>query len=173
MDTPPVSRSYLDFEGLGQLKGQARSDAQGALRQTAQQFEALFLQMTMKSMRDSVVKSDLIDTKNSDQFESLFDKEVSVQLSKRNRMGLADMIVRSLQKPQASASSVASAQAPSPSTADVLKARESQEPTGMALNPAPVGLSLLPAQKSFNDLPRPNAAMPIKAPRIDLEGGKP
>ena len=38
----PSTNSYLDFDGLGQLKGQARKDAKGALRETAQQFEALF-----------------------------------------------------------------------------------------------------------------------------------
>ena len=46
--TSSTTRSYLDFDGLGQLKGQARQDAKSALRETAQQFEALFLQMTMK-----------------------------------------------------------------------------------------------------------------------------
>jgi flagellar protein FlgJ len=47
-----TTSSYLDFDGLGQLKGQARQDAKSAIRETAQQFEALFLQMMMKSMRE-------------------------------------------------------------------------------------------------------------------------
>ena len=50
----PSPNSYLDFDGLGQLKGQARTDAKSAIKETAQQFEALFLQMMMKSMRDSI-----------------------------------------------------------------------------------------------------------------------
>jgi Rod binding domain-containing protein len=163
MDAQPVSRSYLDFEGLGQLKGQARTDSQGALRQTAQQFEALFLQMTMKSMRESVVKSDLIESNTSDQFESMFDKEVSVQLSKRNSMGLADMLVKSLEARQAS----------TPATADVLKARETSAQNAIALNPAQVGLSLQAATKAMNELPRPPGAMLLTAPKRSLNGGTP
>jgi Rod binding domain-containing protein len=166
MEAQPVSRSYLDFEGLGQLKGQARTDSKGALRQTAQQFEALFLQMTMKSMRESVVKSDLIESNTSDQFESMFDKEVSVQLSKRNSMGLADMLVKSLEARQAS----------TPATADVLKARDAaaqSAPTGIALNPAQVGLSLQAAKKAMNDLPRPQGAMLLTVPKRSINGGTP
>ena len=163
MDAQPVSRSYLDFEGLGQLKGQARTDSQGALRQTAQQFEALFLQMTMKSMRDSVVKSDLIESSTSDQFESMFDKEVSVQLSKRNSMGLADMLVKSLEARQAS----------TPVTADVLKARDPAAQAGMALNPAQLGMPLQAAKKLMNDLPRPQGAMLLTTPKRSINGGTP
>jgi Rod binding domain-containing protein len=163
MDAQPVSRSYLDFEGLGQLKGQARADSKSALRQTAQQFEALFLQMTMKSMRDSVIKSDLIESNTSDQFESMFDKEVSVQLSKRNSMGLADMLVKSLESRQAS----------TPVTADVLKSRDPAGQAGMALNPAQLGMPLQAAKKLMNDLPRPQGAMLLTAPKRSINGGTP
>ena len=163
MDSQPVSRSYLDFEGLGQLKGQARTDSKGALRQTAQQFEALFLQMTMKSMRESVVKSDLIESNTSDQFESMFDKEVSVQLSKRNSMGLADMLVKSLEARQAS----------TPATAEVLKAHDARAQEAMALNPAQLGLSLQSAKKAMNELPRPQGAMLLTAPKRGINGGTP
>jgi peptidoglycan hydrolase FlgJ len=163
MDAQPVSRSYLDFDGLGQLKGQARTDSKGALRETAQQFEALFLQMTMKSMRESVVKSDLIESNTSDQFESMFDKEVSVQLSKRNSMGLADMLVKSLEARQAS----------TPATADVLKARDTSAQAGIALNPAQLGVPLQAAKKLLHDLPRPNGAMLLTAPKKAINGGMP
>jgi peptidoglycan hydrolase FlgJ len=163
MDAQPVSRSYLDFEGLGQLKGQARTDSKGALRQTAQQFEALFLQMTMKSMRESVVKSDLIESNTTDQFESMFDKEVSVQLSKRNSMGLADMLVKSLEARQAS----------TPATADVLKARDTSNQPGIPLNPAQLGMPLQAAKKLMNDLPRPNGAMLLSPPKKTIDGGTP
>lgn len=163
MDSQPVSRSYLDFEGLGQLKGQARADSKGALRQTAQQFEALFLQMTMKSMRDSVVKSDLIESTTSDQFESMFDKEVSVQLAKRNSMGLADMLVKSLEARQAS----------TPVTADVLKARDPAAQAAMPLTTEQLGVPLQAAKKLMNDLPRPQGAMLLTAPKRTLNGGTP
>ena len=133
----PSTNSYLDFDGLGQLKGQARKDAKGALRETAQQFEALFLQMMMKSMRESIVKSEMSESNTMETFEGMFDKEVSVQLAKKNSMGLADMLVKNLEQQQANIAT----------TADILKQR--QDPAafnaaakGMALNPKAMGMSL-------------------------------
>ena len=108
--TSSASNSYLDFQGLGELKGQAQQDEQGALRKTAEHFEGLFIQMMMKSMRDanSEMKSDLVQSDAGDQFESMFDKELSVQMAKRNSMGFADMLVNQLSKngPQKDASAL-------------------------------------------------------------------
>ena len=83
---PPASAaaltgSYLDFGALGKLKGQARSDAKSATREAAQQFEALFLQMMLKSMRDASVKSDLNESAAKDTFEAMFDKEISLAMA--------------------------------------------------------------------------------------------
>ena len=108
------TRSYLDFEGLGQLKGQARQDAKSATRETAQQFEAMFIQMMMKSMRESVMKSDLSENAPLETYQGMFDKEVSMQLAKRNSMGLADMLFKNLEQMEADKMS----------TADILKMRE-------------------------------------------------
>ena len=112
------TRSYLDFEGLGQLKGQARQDSKAAMRETAQQFEAFFLQSMMKSMRDAIVKSDLSENPTLDTYQSMFDKEISVQMAKRNSVGLADMIVKSLEQQQAS----------TVTTSEMLKTSTSSDP---------------------------------------------
>jgi Rod binding domain-containing protein len=108
------TRSYLDFEGLGQLKGQARQDAKAATRETAQQFESMFIQMMMKSMRESVMKSDLSENAPLETYQGMFDKEVSMQLAKRNSIGLADMLVKNLEQMEAAKIS----------TAEILKMRE-------------------------------------------------
>ena len=89
-----MTGSYLDFDGLSKLKGQARTDSKAATRETAQQFEAMFLQMMMKSMRDATPKSELNESSATETFEAMFDKEVSVAMSKRNALGLADMLVK-------------------------------------------------------------------------------
>ena len=81
--------SYLDFDALGRLKGKAAKDGKSAARETAQQFEALFLQMMMKSMRDASFKSDLVESQAKDTFEGMFDKEVSLAMAKKNtNMGI-------------------------------------------------------------------------------------
>jgi len=69
--------------------------------------------MMLKSMRESTVKSDLVESSGAETFEAMFDKEVSVQLSKRNMMGVADMLVESQSRQMAQ-----------PSTAELLQSRE-------------------------------------------------
>ncbi len=96
------STSYLDFNGLGELRGRAKQNDPAALKQAAKHFEGAFIQMMLKSMRDAnnVMKSDLIKSDAIDTFQDMFDKELSTQMASRNSMGVADMLVRQL-SPQA------------------------------------------------------------------------
>lgn len=142
--------SYHDFSGLQGLKGRAREDGQGetALRAAAQQFESMFLQEMMRSMRQATIKSDLLESNAVDTFEGMFDKEVSMQMAKRGGMGLADMMVQQMKKnlPEA------------PSTSDVLKGREA---AGHA-----VGLPLVrPSKPHELNTPREQPGLPLAGPK--------
>jgi peptidoglycan hydrolase FlgJ len=90
--------SYLDFGGLGELRGRAQQNDPTALKQAAKHFEGAFIQMMLKSMRDAnnVMKSDLIKSDAIDTFQDMFDKELSTQMANRNSLGVADMLVRQL-----------------------------------------------------------------------------
>lgn len=148
-----VSGSYLDFGGLGKLKGKAHADAKAATRETAQQFEAMFLQMMMKSMRDATPKSDLVESAGKETFEGMFDKEVSVSMAKRNTLGIADMLVKHMPDPGA----------PQPSTAAMLEARGAK---GMSLKaPAPQAMSLQAPPPTLSALPRMGGPMAL-SPRL-------
>ena len=96
----PSARSYLDFSGLGELRGKAQQSQDSALRETAQQFEAMFIQMMLKSMREAVQKNDPMRSSQQETFEEMYDRELSVQLAKRNTLGVADMIVKSVERNQ-------------------------------------------------------------------------
>jgi flagellar protein FlgJ len=160
VNTTDTTRSYLDFEGLGQLRGQARKDGKAALRETAQQFEGMFLQMMLKSMREATVKSDLVESSGAETFEAMFDKEVSVQLSKRNMMGISDMLVQTQSRQMT---------AP-PSTEELLKAREAAA-KGFALQPPSKTYSLEPAAPMLNPLQRPGGPFALpKASDMNLKG---
>jgi Rod binding domain-containing protein len=91
-----ASSTYLDFNALTRLKGEAAQDPSKAIRQTSEQFEAYFIQQMMKTMRESIEKSDLIDGGNMDMYQDLMDKEVSLQMVKRGGMGLANMMERQM-----------------------------------------------------------------------------
>jgi len=161
------SGSYLDFSNLGRLKGQAAKDGKSAARETAQQFEALFLQMMMKSMRDASFKSDLVESQAKDTFEGMFDKEVSLAMAKKNSLGLADMLIKNMPDPAvqaANAKAIQDLQAQqSGSTASFLQARANAG-KGIPLAPAEVTpLSLRQADQPPLPLPRVGGAMPLSA----------
>jgi flagellar protein FlgJ len=137
MSTPvdtSTSRSYLDFSGLGELRGQAQQNQDKALKESAQQFEGLFIQMMMKSMREASTPMKDEDNESSarETFENMFDKEVSLAMAKRGAMGVADFMAKAVK------------QQTQPSTLDMLKAR-----SGMALHPKEPAMPMTtPAQDS-------------------------
>ena len=157
----PSARSYLDFSGLGELRGKAQQHDDSALRETAQQFEAMFIQMMLKSMRDAnnELKSDLVHSDAAETFEGMYDKEMSVKLSQRNALGLADSIVRNVQQRQTTMTA-----------AEALKQRGT---AGIALNPPVVALPLARGEAKSIPLTKPYIkplpVMPQLSPEVKHE----
>jgi flagellar protein FlgJ len=85
----------LDTQGLGDLKRSAKAGSADATRGAAQQFEALFINQMMKSMRDATPQDGLTDNQQTKMFTSMLDQQLSQNMSKRG-MGLADVLVRQL-----------------------------------------------------------------------------
>ena len=85
--------TYLDFNGLGQLRAQAERDERGAIKQAAQQFEAYFLQEVLKSMRATVENGGLVDSSAMNTYQDMMDKEVAQSMAKGQGIGLANMLV--------------------------------------------------------------------------------
>ncbi len=95
-----LPKTSLDFAGMGALRGKAQRHDDKATRETATQFEAMFIQMMLKSMREAVQKNDPMRSSQQETFEEMYDRELSVQLAKRNTLGVADMIVKSVERNQ-------------------------------------------------------------------------
>jgi len=89
---------YTDFQGLNELKYQAHNDQDKTLRAVAEQFEAIFLQMVLKSMRDAndTFKSDLFNSSDIGFYETMHDQQLSLTLSKSGTIGIADLLVQQL-----------------------------------------------------------------------------
>lgn len=101
-----VNPNVFDVGGLTALKRQVKSNDPAALKAAAQQFEALFLQMVMKSMRDAVPREGLFDSEQARMYESLLDQQLTQVMSTKGRgTGLAAMIEKQLlrqnQEPEA------------------------------------------------------------------------
>ena len=85
----------LDVQGLSRLKYSARDNPQESLKETTQQFEALFLQKMLKSMRDAMPKSDLLKSDSMDTYTKMLDQQWAQNLSEQG-IGLSDMMVKQL-----------------------------------------------------------------------------
>ena len=92
--TAPV---YTDIGELGKLRHAAKADPQATLRQVAQQFEALFLQMALKSMRQASMGDPIFDSNQSDMYREMFDQQTALSMTHGKGIGLADALVRQLQ----------------------------------------------------------------------------
>ncbi|NOZ53409.1 MAG: flagellar assembly peptidoglycan hydrolase FlgJ [Gammaproteobacteria bacterium] len=98
--TIPLSSAdiYLDSQGLSQLRRAAGKNPANALAAVAEQFEALFLQQMLKSMRDAKLAEGLLDSDQSEFYTSLYDKQIAINLSKAKGLGLSDMIIEQLSR---------------------------------------------------------------------------
>jgi len=91
----------LDVGNVEALKREARTDPDKALRSAASQFEALLLQMMLKSMREAVDGGSSTDSQDAKLYKSMLDQQLSLALAKRG-MGLADVMVRQLARAKGS-----------------------------------------------------------------------
>jgi len=84
-----------DTRSLDALKRTARNDPNAALKQAATQFEALFMQMVLKSMRDATPKSGMFDSNATDTYTSMLDQQLAGRIA-ANGTGLAQVIAKQL-----------------------------------------------------------------------------
>ena len=92
---------YTDFNGLAKLRAQAtgQSDvaADAAAKEVAEQFESLFLQMMLKSMRDATVPGESAESEQTKFYQEMFDKQIALDLSnKGDGIGLAKMLEKQI-----------------------------------------------------------------------------
>ncbi len=94
------AQSNLDFDGLAELKAKASRDDIETAREVGNQFEAMFVQMMLKSMRDASepLKSKLFDTKHLDTFEEMYHGELAQEISKTGPLGIGEWLIQRLQE---------------------------------------------------------------------------
>jgi flagellar protein FlgJ len=85
----------IDTKSVDALRQSARQNSPDALKETARQFEALFMNMVMKSMRDATPQEGLLDSQQSKIYTSMLDQQFSQNMAGKG-LGLADVLVRQL-----------------------------------------------------------------------------
>ncbi|WP_031433585.1 flagellar assembly peptidoglycan hydrolase FlgJ [Methylomarinum vadi] len=87
---------YTDFNGLAKLKTEAKSNSPEAIKEVAKQFESVFLNMVLKSMRQAKLSDGLLDNDQSEFYQDMYDQQLAVHLSGEPGIGLAELIARQL-----------------------------------------------------------------------------
>lgn len=87
---------YSDTNRLNDVK--RNKDDPESLKVVAKEFEAIFVQMMLKSMRDAQqsMKSEFFSDFGTQQYEQMYDQQLSLSLSQNGGIGLADAIVRQM-----------------------------------------------------------------------------
>ncbi|PLW83986.1 hypothetical protein CWI75_01135 [Kineobactrum sediminis] len=94
VNQPGFAANAAEFSSL---RAAARRDDPAAVREAAEQFEALLVQTMFKEMRAaSSSEDDLFGSKEMGTYYEMFDRQVALDMSRNGGMGLADMLVRQL-----------------------------------------------------------------------------
>nr|WP_298414338.1 flagellar assembly peptidoglycan hydrolase FlgJ [uncultured Halomonas sp.] len=90
------SQFALDLQGLQRLKHTASRAPGEGLEAAAKQFESVFLQMMLKSMREAIPESGLMDSQQTKFYTEMLDKQWAQHLSGQG-VGLAEQLINQLE----------------------------------------------------------------------------
>jgi flagellar protein FlgJ len=86
------TRLAIDPAAAADLRARIAQDSQGGMKQVAQQFEGMLLQLLLKSMRDATISGGMLDSQQSSFFTALGDQQMALNLATQMPMGLAELI---------------------------------------------------------------------------------
>lgn len=91
------AKIYTEFSGLQKLKLAAKNSSPEALEEVANQFEAFFMKMMLKQMRDANLGDGIFDSEQSRLYQDMMDQQMALNLSEKRIFGIAESIVRQLE----------------------------------------------------------------------------
>jgi len=83
--------------GMEGLRAKAQQDPKAAVREAAKQFETMFTQELLKSMRQSSMNSGMLENEGSQMGQEMLDSQWATKMAGRPG-GLADMIAKQLER---------------------------------------------------------------------------
>ena len=91
-----ANRFVLDLSAGAELRARIKQDPQAGLKQAAQQFEGMLLQMMLKSMRDATPQDGMMESDQTRFFTSILDQQLAQNLSTQGDLGFAAQIEQQL-----------------------------------------------------------------------------
>jgi flagellar protein FlgJ len=92
-----INNLASDAQSLDKLRYQAKQAPDKALKVVAQQFEMVFLNMMLKTMREATPQDGMMDSEQTKMFTGMLDQQLAQEMSARG-VGLADVMVRQLSR---------------------------------------------------------------------------
>ncbi len=121
----------FDAQALQGLRHRAATDPKGAVKQAAQQFEALFMNELMKSMRQATLSSGMLDNEGSQMGTQMLDTQLAQQMTGLPG-GLSEAIARHLERSMGlSPGPIPSAGSANPTPAPLLPAGQVPAPVAI------------------------------------------
>ena len=99
-DSKLLTSAAWDAQSLNELKTKAGQDPQANLRPVARQVEGMFVQMMLKSMRETLPKDGLFSSDQTRLYTSMYDQQIAQQMTAGRGLGLAEEMVRQLSAQQ-------------------------------------------------------------------------
>lgn len=91
------NRAAFDVASVQDLRAQFKKDPQEGVKAAAQQFETMFLQMVMKSMRDATPQDGLMNSDQSRFYTGLLDQQMAQNIATTGKgLGFARLIEQQL-----------------------------------------------------------------------------
>ncbi len=87
----------LDIKDMGGLRQSAKAGGAESLKTASTQFEAMFVNMMMKSMRDASPQDGMMNSEQTKMFTTMLDQQTSQNIAKKG-IGLSDVLIRQLTK---------------------------------------------------------------------------
>lgn len=136
---PSEQRVSFDMRDMDAMRRLARSSPEEGLKQVSKQFEALFMGMLLKSMRDANPSSGFTEGPQAKIYQSLLDQQLSQKLAGRG-IGLADAMFAQLRRTIADPAAPGEGSMPAPAGAAVVSsaATGSRPPAAATDMPRPI-----------------------------------
>lgn len=90
-------RLSLDVQGVDALRRTVRSSPQEGMKQASKQFEVMFMQMVLKSMREATPSDSMFGSQQEKMYTSMLDQQLAQNLSGRG-LGLAEAMFAQLNR---------------------------------------------------------------------------
>lgn len=95
-----IAQVYTDFSGLKDLGVQARLEPNAAAKEVAQQFESIFIEIMMKSMRSATPKDGLFGSDQMEAYQDMADKQLAIDMAASGGLGIAEIIQQQIMQTQ-------------------------------------------------------------------------